>query len=37
MSAKAKFKRVAKICNKKKGKLGKKTCWRKHYPKKHRR
>lgn len=27
----AKFKRVAKICNKKKGKAARKACWRKHY------
>jgi hypothetical protein len=27
----AKFKRVAKICNKKKGKAARKACWRSHY------
>lgn len=31
MSAKAKFKKVAKVCNKKKGKAAKKACWREHY------
>lgn len=33
MSAKAKFKKVAKVCNKKKGKTARKACWRKHYKK----
>lgn len=33
MSAKSKFKKVAKVCNKKKGKAAKKACWRKHYHK----
>lgn len=33
MSAKAKFKKVAKVCNKKKGKTARKACWRKHYRK----
>lgn len=27
----AKFKRVARICNKKKGKANRKSCWRSHY------
>lgn len=33
MSAKAKFKKVAKVCNKEKGKTARKACWRKHYKK----
>lgn len=28
---KAKFARVARVCNKKKGKAARKACWRKHY------
>jgi hypothetical protein len=28
---KRKFARVARICNKKKGKAARKACWRKHY------
>lgn len=34
MSAKAKFKKVAKVCNKMKGKANRKACWRSHYKKK---
>lgn len=32
-SHRTKFKRVAKVCGKKKGKAAKKACWRKHFPK----
>lgn len=33
MAGKVKFRKTARICNKKKGKAARKACWRKHYRK----